>query len=463
MLNLKVVDEKFRNTIKKYNLLSENDLVIVGLSGGPDSVALLHLLLDYKKTFPIKIYLCHVNHKLRGKESEDDEEFVKEIARSLNLSIKVFSCDVKRFAKEKKVNLEEAGRILRYDFFYKLADEIKAQKIALGHNLNDQAETFLIRVLRGSGLTGLSSIFPVSEGSIIRPLIELSREEIEFYLKEKTLSYRLDKTNLDVKFLRNRIRHELIPYLQRDFGKKLISNIAKAAEIIREENELNELVEADIYDKVIDLFDGSLAINLEKLISYSLAAKRRIVRRFLKNIIGSLRRISFKHVEDILNLKKEKEIILPGRYIIRREGNYLFNKTSKPEKINYSFELNPNEKIYIKELGFSFHAELIDIKNRIYTEFDDRKRVYLDFDKISFPIHIRNRENGDRYKPLGAYGKRFINEIFREKSILPRERDKYPIFLSENEIIWVFSLPVSENFKITEKTKKILKIELIKI
>lgn len=449
---------KFLKTIKTYNLFQENDHVLVAFSGGPDSSALLHLLLEFAKDFPLKIELAHFNHKLRGEESDEDENFCRREAEKLGLPIHIGSDDVRDYAKKRKINLEEAGSILRYKFLKAKAKEIGANKIALGHTMNDQAETFLMRVLRGSGLKGLSSIFPVKDEIFVRPLIEIKREEIEDYLKKEGIPSRLDSSNLSMKLLRNRIRFELIPYLEERFGKRLVEHLSKSAQLIREEDEINRIVEEEKYKGLIYREDG-LKLNIKDLKNFPFPLQRRIVRRFIEEVKGNLRRIGFYHIEQVRNLDKEREAHLPGKIVIRREGDWIFEKKKPLEKKDYEYSWNIENPIDILEAGIRLKARLIEPIEKEKIKFDDRKRAFVDFEKIKLPLIVRNRREGDIFRPIGSPGRKKLNEVFRQKGILPREREFLPLILSGDEIVWAPGIPVSENFKVGNETRRIILIE----
>ncbi len=450
---------KFLKTIKTYNLFQENDHVLVAFSGGPDSSALLYLLFEFSKEFPLKIELAHFNHKLRGKESDEDEEFVKKEAERLGLPIHIGSEDVKEYAKKRKINLEEAGSILRYRFLKSKAKEIGANKIALGHTMNDQAETFLMRVLRGSGLKGLSSIFPVKDETFVRPLIEIKREEIEDYLRYKGIPSRLDSSNLSLKFLRNRIRFELIPYLEERFGKRLVEHLAKSAQLIREEDEINRIIEEEEkYNEVI-FRDEDLKLNIKALENFPVPLQRRVVRRFIEKIKGNLRRIGFYHIELIRNLEKEREAHLPGKLVLRREGDWVFLKKGISKKKDYLYLWDLKSPLKIPEAGFELNARIVDSTEKEKIEFDDKKRAFIDLEKVKISLIVRNRREGDIFRPIGSPGKKKLSEVFRQKGVLPKERDYLPLIISGEEIVWSPKIPVSENFKLEMGTRKILIIE----
>ncbi len=452
--------KKFKETIKKYNLIQKNDRILVAFSGGPDSTALVLLLLEYQKELPFSIHLAHFNHKLR-KEANRDETHVREFAKEFNLPITVGCGNVNEYAKKHSMNIEEAGRELRYSFLKEQAKKIKANKIALGHNLTDQAETFLMRIIRGTGLTGLSGIYPVKEGIFIRPLIEIEKEEIEAYLRERNIPFCIDRTNLDSRYLRNRIRIELLPFLKESFSQKIVSHLGKLSELIREENELIEKIAESELKKIEKKENGIYSIDYKKLESYPVALRRRILRCFIKKLKGDLRGITYKHIQSLLNLKKNKESCLIKGLKVKREGDLLFFKSEIDKILDYAYYLDINDEIEIKECNLKFRTEVISSFDYRKLDFNDNYRGYFDFEKLKFPLLVRNRRNGDAYRPLGAPGRKKLKEIMRAKRIPLRERKSKPVFLSQNEIIWVLGLPVSEEYKVTSSTKKILLIERI--
>ena len=228
-----MLEEKILQTIEKFDMLSFNDRILIGLSGGPDSVTLLNVLLSFKKKYNLSFFIAHLDHMLRGEESDKDVSFVKNLAQELGLLCEVKSCNLKEIVQKEHLSLEETAREYRYKFYYETAKKIQANKIALGHNADDQVETVLMRFLRGSGLEGLMGIPPV-RGKIIRPLIECSREEIEEYCQDHKIGYRIDSSNKEVVYFRNKIRLELLPLLSKDYNKNIKGIILRLRNIVSE-------------------------------------------------------------------------------------------------------------------------------------------------------------------------------------------------------------------------------------
>ena len=229
--------ETVKETITRHNLLKKKDNVLLAFSGGLDSTAMLAVFLELRKEWLLELFLGHFNHRLRPSANQD-EQFARKVAQENSLPLFVASEDVRSYAKQNRMNLEEAGRILRYDFLSKTAQKIGGAKIATGHTLNDQAETFFLRLMRGSGLKGLGSIYPVVEGQIIRPLLAVERKDIAEYVRRKGMTFRDDESNLDRNFARNKVRLDLIPFIQENFEPKIVRRIGKTVNILQEEEDL---------------------------------------------------------------------------------------------------------------------------------------------------------------------------------------------------------------------------------
>lgn len=450
--------KKVRRTIEEYGLLEKKDKILIAYSGGVDSTGLLHLLLELQREWSFKLYMGHFNHRLRRK-AKDDEKFVKNIAWKYSLPLFVGSEDVRSYAVTRRLNLEEAGRTLRYEFLRKIADEIRADKIATGHTLNDQAETFLIRLLRGSGLRGLASIYPVVEGTIVRPLIQIERDEIEGFLKGKGIKFCMDESNFDRRFLRNRIRLELIPNIQKNFEPQLVSRLGRVASIMREEDGLLEKIIRKETQKVILKKDDQIFLDLKSLSSLPRAAARRAVRNFISELKGNLREITFEDVESILCLREGKEFPLRKDHILRREQDRIFVKKESLSKKKFEYEWKGRECLKIEELQMNFKGKKMKKDNFPHPDFDDQAAAFLDLSLLTFPLLVRNRREGDRYRPLGSPGQKKLKEIMRAKGVPISERGSRPVFLSGDEIVWVLGLPVSERFKVKKETRDIFVVE----
>jgi tRNA(Ile)-lysidine synthase len=451
----RIIQETFKKTIREYNLLEKKDKILIAYSGGLDSTGLLSLLLELRKEWAFRLFLGHFNHKLR-QSAEDDEDFVKQVAQKFSIPLFVDHKDVRNYAQSKKINLEEAGRELRYDFLKKTALEIGKAKIATAHTMTDQAETFLMRLMRGSGLRGLGGIFPV-KGEIIRPLIQIEREEIELFLKKKKMPFRIDETNFDRRFLRNRIRLELIPYIRENYEPQIVSQLGRTASIIREENVFLEKIGKEKARGAILRKNNQHLLDSKSLSSLPKALARRVVQEFISDLKGDLREISFEDVESVLNLKEGKERPIKKDIVLRREQGLIFLKKKPHPKIRYEYSWNGKSPLEIRELKLRFMGKRIK-RGKSPLRFDDNTTAFLDLDKLRFPLLVRSRQDGDRYRPLGAPGMKKLKEIMRAKRIPLTERERRPVFLSGGDIVWILGLPVSEKFKVQEGSGNIFVI-----
>lgn len=318
-----MIIEKLRDTVKRYNLISKNDKIVIAVSGGPDSVALLYLLNSLKKELSLTLHIAHLDHMLR-KDSYKDVEFVRQLARRLNLPLTCTKINVKELAKNG--SLEEIARNIRLGFLFKVAREVRCKKIALGHNLDDQAETVLMRILRGTGLYGLSGILPKREISgitIIRPLIEIKRREIESYLKKKNIAPRIDISNLENFYFRNRIRNRLIPLLERGYNKnikEILSNLAETSGF-----------DYDYLNRSTSRFikNSTKKLNLKKFLKLHPALQRMALRLMIAKVKGNTRRIDLRHIREIedliLNRPINSIVNLPkGVSVIKKKSQLLF-------------------------------------------------------------------------------------------------------------------------------------------
>ncbi|MFW6123670.1 MAG: tRNA lysidine(34) synthetase TilS [Acidobacteriota bacterium] len=452
MLLLKVIE-----AIQKYSLFKRGDAVVVACSGGADSVSLFHVLNRIKNEWKLDLLVGHYNHKLR-READEDQSFVARLASDFSLPFYSESGDVKTFAQKSKLNLEEAGRKLRYGFLKKIARKHGSAKIATGHTMTDQAETVLMRILRGTGSHGFGGMGPKTKEGIVRPLILVKREEVKKYIEEENLLYRIDESNFNVDFLRNRIRHRLIPYLKNNYSPHVVDHLSRLASIVQEE----DLFLKDISKKKEALAEvktgGQNQLDMDFLHTLPQALQRRVVREYLSKKRGDLREVSYKDIQSIIDLGRGKEFHLEKDLILTNQ-NGLIGIKKQVQKMEYEYTWTGKNPLVIKETGITIKGSRLD-KESFSRDFDNRKKVFFDSSKLKFPLKVRNRHHGDRYRPFGAPGKQKIKELMRAKRIPESSRDKKPVFLSEDEIIWVQGLPVSEEHKVESSTKNIFKIEI---
>lgn len=445
-------------------MLELEDRVLVAVSGGPDSVALLHFLVRIAPKFSLGLHVFHLNHKLRGAEAEEDARFVADFAASLGLPATIESLDVPALMRAEKLSLEEAARKARYRVIDRLAGELGFTKVALGHHADDQVETFLMRLIRGAGLEGLSAMAPV-RGYLIRPFIELFKDEILAYLDENGLKSRLDASNEDTALLRNRIRLELIPNLL-SYNPQFKYSLLKTIEAVREDHVYLEKHSSKAFNALAQVKPDEVRFPIEDITREAKALQRRLVRQAICTVKGDLRQIEFKHIEAVLDGIEGGPaglgIDLPGEVYIFAEYDWLVVKL-KPAQGRVVEQLREVElKVPgVAELdlgGTSIEASLQDVQGLKIDKSADA--AYLDADTLPGKLKIRSRKPGDSFRPLGMAKEKKLQDFFVDEKIPKRQRDLVPVVLSDDTIVWVAGFRIDERFKVTDSTKRVLVLKL---
>jgi tRNA(Ile)-lysidine synthase len=455
--------DKVISTIKRYKMIKENDKIVMGVSGGPDSLCMLDILYNLKDLFNLKLYVVHVNHLIRGEEARRDAQFVENICCKLKLPFFLFEKDVKKIAKEMGYSEEEAGRYVRYQAFEEVLKEVKGNKIAVAHNKNDVVETVFLNLIRGAGMTGLIGIKPVN-GNIIRPLIEIERKEREIYLKEKGLKPAIDFTNYEDLYKRNKVRLKLIPFINETFEVDIIKNIYRMAKIILEENDYLEKECEKIFNEVCYFNQEEIFADIEKLRVQHPAIQRRLVRLMYQKLKGDIYGLEYIHVEDVLSLLDKptsSKIDLPFEIeALKSYNNLIMRKVKEKEVKTFWAKLNIPGITNIDGIG-QFKTTVLGIEE--VKKLDIGKYTkFFDYDKIQKDVVIRNRQAGDVFSPLNMGGSKKLKEFFVDEKI-PREiRSSIPLLAIGNEIVWVVGYRMSDKFKVDKNTKKVLVIEYTK-
>jgi tRNA(Ile)-lysidine synthase len=491
-----LIDRVFQFVLT-HNMFGEMDRVLVALSGGPDSVALAALLSDIrqKRWSLLKIHLAHLNHQLRGDESLRDQEFVREFAREFGLDLTVEQADVAEIAAHSGQNLEAVARRLRYQFLQRAAAQAQAQCIATGHSINDQAETVLMRLLRGTGAAGLVGIYPVvepaaqenprSEGisnwikiRVVRPLLGIKRDEIEKYLEDRGLQACLDSSNLKPQFTRNKIRLEILPRLL-DINPRAIEAIARTAELLREEFVLTyqqfempeQKNESLTGSQKIEMVAGTEKLSADILSNCLPGLRRKYIREAIGRARGDLRRITAAHVEAIESLlesnKSGKRIGLPGGYEVAREfNNLIIRPATETESVPQDKDKDKGEELLELSLNDNCRTELFRLSflpaDTVQAkELDKSGRLALvDLDLTGERLKIRRRLPGDRYQPIGHKRREKLKNLMIENRIPLSQRRAWPIIIKESgEIIWTPCLPVADAFAPRSTTDRLAVIK----
>ncbi len=457
-------------TIQRHDLIQNDQSIVVGVSGGPDSVCLLHVLFQLAEELHIRsIYAVHINHMIRGREADEDEEYVAGLCGRMEVPLHRVAVDVKRISAEKGISVEEAGREARYSEFKSFAERIGAEKIAVAHNRNDQAETVILNIIRGTGLEGLKGM-EYKRGNIIRPLLDIGRIQIEDYCGINLLKPRTDSTNLTSIYTRNKIRKKLIPSIDELFNTDITSGIVKMASLIKDDNNYIEQMALSLYNQCVVKKDlCRVELKISKTVQQHPAVRRRIIRRAIAEVKGDLKGIENVHVQQADNLisngKTGSRLHLPHKLRIERSYDSVricINCGDSEISESFSCELVLPGKTPVgvrHEYVDAFIFQREDAGN-VNVDTDRRPAVqFFDWDRIDGGINVRNRRKGDVFKPLKSNGTKKLKEYFIDNKV-PRElRDKIPVIAKESEIVWVIGYKISDKFKVTENTKRILRLE----
>lgn len=458
--------EKVLENIKNYNMINKGDKVLVALSGGPDSVSLIHSLNRLKHELDIEICAAHVNHCLRGEDSDKDEQYVIELCNNMGITLFNTKVDVRAYEKKHGVSCEVAGRNLRYEFFNKIKTEHNIQKIALAHNANDQAETLLMRIMRGTGLEGLCGIRAIRENLYIRPIINITRSEIESYCEEEKLNPRIDKTNLQNIYTRNKVRLELIPYIEKNFNEDIIGALNRLAYNIQMDNEILEKLSKEYYERYCDVNENKVIISKEAFKEHH-SILTRIIRKALTSLTGDTYNFEKNHIYSVIELQSNstgKKVMLPKDIIAYNNYGDLhiaYSKgfTKNEDNICREYNLIIGQSNYISNEGIIISLEILN-REDISISKSNKYLKYFDYEKVEGDIKLRYKRHGDQFKPLGMRGTKTLKKTFIDMKVDKDLRDRVPLICFKDEIAWIVGYRVSESFKVTEHTKKILEIKV---
>ncbi len=456
--------KEVKKTIEKYGMLTEGDKVLVAVSGGPDSVALLYLLNDFRSEIALSLVIAHLNHGLRGEESLKEADFVKELADKLDLPIELSSIDLPALKRSWRLNVQEAARRARYRFFEEAARSWAAQRIAIGHNADDQAETVLMRVLRGAGTKGLGGVPPV-RGKYIRPLIEIPRHRILRFLEKNGLPFVSDSSNLKTSYLRNKIRLKLLPELEREYNPGVQKNLLRIARILREEEGILESATDEAWRLTCrSQLGDQVTFDLSSFLNQPLSLQFRLLRRAIEAVSGTLWGIDFDHIEALIKLTGSKSpnklIHLPRGVMAERSYRELIvRKGTLPKKMSFQYALKVPGITRLKETNQELRTRiLMDRKQVSFAK--DENRANFDYHRLEPPLLVRNFRAGDCFQPLGMEGMKKIKDYFIDKKLPRRMRDRIPLLISNNKIIWVVGFRIDHRVRIDEGTVKVLEVEV---
>lgn len=507
-----------------HQLIKKQEKIVVGISGGADSVCLFLVLGYMKKIFNIEIFALHVNHQLRGREADEDEVFVKALCENYQIPLKIVSEQVKELARKNKQSIEEAGRELRYKAMERYRQEVGADKIAVAHHKNDQAETVLYHLCRGSGLDGLAGMQP-KRGKIIRPLLSVTRVEIEQYLKEQKQLFQIDSTNLENIYMRNKLRNQVIPFLEKEINKQTVEHISASAELLGEvasyiaqngEKAFKNMVEIENKDcKKI------MKIKLAAFYEEDLVIQKWVVKKLLSILAEQSKNLEQQHILDVISLTQKqvgKRINLPYNIVVWKDYSYiLFEKTKKNvflgdnmqlqkkqsdiKNENFFHNTNSNsdnfvvlleknhnsmersmtenteenieykrrsfEKINIKQNGQKFFIRFLDVKELGWNIQEKIEKIpknnctkWFDYDKIVNTVIFRKVQDGDFLQIDEQGHHKSIKKVLKDGKISAKDREQVWVLAEENHVLWVPGLRSSEYYKIGDETDVILEVSM---
>jgi len=447
--------------MRRAGLVRAGERVGVAVSGGADSVLLLAFMKQWSRAMGLVISAVHFNHHLRGVESEEDERFVRDLATRLEVEFIQGEADVARVARERRRNLEATARELRYRFFFSLINRGRLDKIATAHTANDQAETILLRLFRGTGTRGLGGIHPTLEGKIIRPFLHLTRAEIEGELARRHLPFRLDSSNRDTRLRRNKLRMELLPQLQRDFNPEVVSLLSELAERARDDEEFLEQQARERAGAWRVREGEEERIPVRPLAEFPKALARRIIRQMILSVRGSLLGVNHRHIEAVSRLATEaqsgRRLLLPGNVEARREFDWLVIGPRSSVPADCAYKVSPPAEVPWPPLALNLRFKIVGAE-AVGRAYNESEGVCLDAGKLQGEWVLRNWRPGDRFQPAGSRKSLKLKELLQKRRIAAAVRRAWPVLECGNEIVWVRGFPAAGSVAPAENSKALLVI-----
>ena len=459
--------ENLNSSLRKNRSLAPGARVGVAVSGGADSVALLHLLLEIREQAGIVLSVAHFNHKLRGKASDADEKFVMKLAAEHGLEFFVAHEDIAARAKRERGNLEEVARKARYAFFETLVREERVAKIAVAHTADDQAETVMAHILRGTGLAGLGGIHPQA-GAVFRPLLNLRREDLRKYLRAKRQQWREDATNLDTKRMRGRIRQKLMPLLKKNFQPAVVEHLCQLAELARDDEAYLDSQVSDWRKSLAQESPHQVRVALGELLASPNALSTRLLRQIVQSIKPRGGQLGAIHVAAVLELAAQKDsgktLHLPGGVEVRRDREFMRFRAAEiateqkqknriPRQYSHEIDLcSGRAQLTLLQLSCRLTLRVIDWPAE--GRETSGTGAVLDRDSLRLPLVVRNWRPGDAMRPIGHQNSHKLARLLNEKSVSRWEKESWPVLTSGGELAWVRGLPVSAELAAGVRTRR---------
>jgi len=437
------------------DLIKYGDKIVIGVSGGPDSICLFDILLKLKDKLNLSLFVVHINHCIR-KEADIEENYVKELCDKFNIEFFSKKVDVEILAKQEKISVEEFSRNIRYEFFYEVLKKVDGNKIAVAHNSNDVSETVLMNLIRGTGIKGFCGI-PKSNDKIVRPLLSVKREEILEYIKENELTVFFDSTNFEVEYTRNKIRNIIIPEILK-INPNFIDTVFRMTEVLEGQKNILESTVVNVYNDII-IAPG--VIDKIKFLDLTKELQLEVLRRAICDFSGSLKNISYNNLNNAINIissaqSGRKITILPGLNIEISYNKLKFFSENK--KIEFCYEINLNGETYIPELNKKIIAKVVK-SDEVPNKYENKNKCFFDIEKVGKKLYVRSRRSGDFFYPAGMEGKKTLKKFFSDLKIAADEREKIPLISNNDEVIWVVGFRTSKKFLKDKNSKEVIIFE----
>jgi tRNA(Ile)-lysidine synthase len=456
---------KVKSWIDQQGLLNADDKVVVACSGGPDSMALLDLLLQLRADYQLTLVVAHVDHMFRGQESAAEAEFVGKFCATHQLVFRQAAIDVMAYMKQSHLSAQEAARQLRYQFLRQVATELGGAKIATGHHQDDQAETVLLNLCRGAGCAGLKGIEPEAHG-LIRPLLTVSKEEIEEYCQQRQLVPCRDSSNKKTNYRRNFLRQEIMPLLVEKMNSNLVETLCRTARLLGDEQRFLVQCAREAWPEVASEEAGKIVLSCGQLAKIHLVLRREIIRLAIEKLQGHVRGIGFFHVEQVLVMAAHgrvgSRVDLPGSLVVWRNYEELeltqgLLAPASPRLLTQVIPLDLPGETKLPGLAVSIQATLLEAQG----EDVDKNTVYLDWDKLVPPFWVRFRQTGDNFQPAGMTGHKTVKRFFIDAKVPQGLRDQIPLIGDSQGIIWIAGLRSGARGKPSTETKRFLRLCIV--
>ena len=446
-----------KNYIRDHDLIEPHTIILVGVSGGADSISLLHILHRLHNQWPFKIHIAHLNHQLRP-DAQQDADFVAQVANTLKLPYSTKIEDVAQIARKEKRTIEEAARHARRTFLLEIAQKIGASRIALGHTKSDQAETILFRLLRGTGPTGLAAMRPITNAVWIRPLLDVSRSQIEAYAKHHNLAYCTDSSNTDLRFARNKIRHQLLPHLKTKYAPQIESALTRLGTITQDEDALLEKLSQEAFQKAtLYCANQKIILDVKQIFGYHISLRRRLLKKALFGLGISEKRVTFDIISRLLKSLSQPQThiqITANLSAHQHHGLLIITRPTTPFQVS----ICPLGETVFPIQNARIHATQYEASKTINTNPSDAYTAFFDAHQMPSSFYIREIQPGDKFHPFGLDGTQKISKLLVDLKIPRPLRGDVPVLVGNDKILWVLGLRRSNIAPITSKTTHIQKL-----